>query len=206
MRLLYGTGNPAKLQYMQKAIKGLGIELYGLDYFGKAVPDVVEDGATPLENARLKAQAYYQVFQVPVFSCDTGLYFEQIPDGLQPGVHVRNVGGRYLRDDEMIAYYGSLARQYYPLKGQYRNAVCLILDEHTTIESMDEALGGTVFQLTEQPHHKIIPGFPIDSLALEIESGQYYYDLAEDTDEDESEQAAFREFFRKNIPLKACTE
>ena len=64
-----------------------------------------ETGNTPLENARQKAIAYYQVFKMPVFSCDSGLYFDEVPDEIQPGVHVRNVNGRCLSDDEMIAYY-----------------------------------------------------------------------------------------------------
>jgi len=208
MRLLYGTGNPAKLRYMQKAVTGLGIELYGLDCFSEAVPPVSENGSTPLENARIKARAYYEAFRIPVFSCDTGLYFEHVPDAVQPGVHVRNVGGRYLQDDEMIAYYSGLAKQYHPLRGRYRNAICLILDEHTVIECADEALAGVPFQVAWQPHSRIISGFPIDSLALEIQSGRYYYDLEEEDNqyENDSEQRAFCEFFSKMIPLRACAE
>ena len=73
--------------------------------------------------------AYYQVFKMPVFSCDSGLYFDEVPDEIQPGVHVRNVNGRCLSDDEMIAYYTGLAKQYGNLTAYYQNAICLVLDE-----------------------------------------------------------------------------
>ena len=76
MKLLYGTGNLAKLSAMRNRLEQLDIELIGLNDMraeGKIVPKVIEDGNTPLENARLKAMAYYEAFQIPVFSCDSGL-------------------------------------------------------------------------------------------------------------------------------------
>lgn len=107
MKLLYGTGNLAKLSAMRNRLEQLDIELIGLNDLraeGKIIPEVIEDGNTPLENARLKAMAYYEAFQIPVFSCDSGLYFDNVPDEVQPGVHVRNVNGKCLSDDEMIDY------------------------------------------------------------------------------------------------------
>lgn len=94
MKLLFGTGNQAKLNVMKIRLKPLGINLIGLEDLkkeGYTVPRVPETGNTPLENARQKAMAYYQVFKMPVFSCDSGLYFDEVPDEIQPGVHVRNV-------------------------------------------------------------------------------------------------------------------
>lgn len=73
MKLLYGTGNPTKLSPMRKRLQGMGIEVLGLRDLGGPIVQVEEDGQTPLENARQKALAYYQAFQIPVFSCDSGL-------------------------------------------------------------------------------------------------------------------------------------
>lgn len=103
MKLLFGTGNQAKLSTMKKRLSKLGIELIGLNDLkadGKEIPEVTENGNSPLENARLKAFAYYEAFHLPVFSCDTGLYFENAPDEIQPGVHVRNINGKCLSDEE----------------------------------------------------------------------------------------------------------
>ncbi len=98
MKLLYGTGNPAKLSVMQKKLLDLGIEVVGLKDIRCEIPVVPEDGKTPLENARQKATAYYQAFRIPVFSCDSGLYFDNVPDNIQPGIHVRTMNGKYLTD------------------------------------------------------------------------------------------------------------
>ena len=103
MKLLYGTGNPAKAAAMQNRIAGLDIELISLQDLraqGVEIPNVPETGNTPLENARQKAHAYYEAFRMPVFSCDSGLYFEDVPEAVQPGVHVRTVNGVYLTDGQ----------------------------------------------------------------------------------------------------------
>ena len=56
---------------MRNQLEQLDIELIGLNDLraeGKIIPKVIEDGNTPLENARLKAMAYYEAFQIPVFA------------------------------------------------------------------------------------------------------------------------------------------
>ena len=89
MKLLYGTGNQAKISAMRQRLKELDIELTGLEDMkeqGYEIPVAPENGSTPLENARQKALAYYKAFHMPVFSCDSGLYFDNVPDEIQPGV------------------------------------------------------------------------------------------------------------------------
>ena len=185
MTLLFGTGNPAKLNTMRESLKGLDIELLSLRDMGKS-PEVDESGSSPLENARIKALSYYRFYGVPVFSLDSGLYFENVPDEVQPGVHVRNVGGKHLSDDEMIAYYSALAREYGgKLTARYKNALCLVLSENEVYQSMDESLWGKAFYLTDTPHkspHR--EGFPLDRLSVDIESGEYYFDLPQSVETD----------------------
>ena len=148
MKLLYCTGNPAKLEAMRRRLSGLGLELIGLNNMECEIPDVKEDGNTPLENARKKAQAYYEAFRMPVFSCDSGLYFEGVPENIQPGVHVRTVNGKYLTDEELLEYFSSLAKKYVNLKARYHNAICLVLDEEHIYEAMDESLASESFLIT----------------------------------------------------------
>lgn len=179
MKLLYGTGNSAKLAAMKSRMDILGIEYIGLEDLGCEIPDVPEDGKTPLENARQKAHAYYQAFHMPVFSCDSGLYFDNVPDEIQPAVHVRTVHGKYLTDSEMLDYYSGLAREYGDLTARYKNAICLVMDENHIYEAMDSSMESEKFIITEKPHPNYIlkPGFPLDCLSIDIKSGQYYYDL-----------------------------
>ncbi len=175
MKILYGTTNPAKLDWMKKNLQGLDIEMVCLRDIAGAIPDVPENGSTPLENAIQKAQAYYKAFGMPVFSCDSGLFFENLPE-YSPGVHVRTVGGKYLTDDEMIAYYGGLAREHGEIIAQYRNAICFVPDEEHIYTDMSEDLHGDRFVITATPHPKRVEGFPLDSISKTI-NNVYYYDL-----------------------------
>ena len=119
VKILYGTTNQAKLQAMRHAVEALGISLIGLNEIRGGIPKVNECGKTMLENAEIKAKAYYEAFQMPVFSCDSGLYFDEVKEEEQPGLYVRRVNGRELSDDEMLEYYSSsmkyMAFRYWPV-------------------------------------------------------------------------------------------
>jgi XTP/dITP diphosphohydrolase len=199
MEILFGTSNPAKLAAMRKAVVPLGIKIAGLKDMNRPVPAIEENGADPLENAQIKATAFYRTFHMPVFSCDSGLYFEGIEDSLQPGTHVRRVNGKELTDEEMIDYYSKLALKYNGrLVGRYINAICLILDEEHIYCSMDESLGTEPFLLVGTPHEKRVPGFPLDALSVDLKTNKYYYDLPDRTVA-ESDVDGFVDFFIKSL-------
>ena len=179
MKILYGTTNKGKLQAMEVAVKSLDIELIGLNELDCELPYINENGRTPLENAEIKAKAYYKAFHMPVFSCDSGLYFDELIEEEQPGIHVRRINGKELTDDEMIQYYSSLAKQHGgKITGRYRNAIYFIIDENHHYSSMDMSIATEPFILVGEPHPKRVQGFPLDSLSIDIASGKYYYDLA----------------------------
>lgn len=178
MKILYGTTNKGKLQAMRSALEPFDIELVGLNDMEGELPQIEENGATPLENAKIKALAYYDRFQMPVFSCDSGLYFDELEEQEQPGIYVRRVHGKELTDDEMIEYYAALARAHGGrITGQYRNAIFFVMDREHCYSSMDESIGTERFTLVTKPHSKRIEGFPLDSLSIDISTGKYYYDL-----------------------------
>lgn len=198
MQLLYGTGNPAKLKDAQKWLKGLKFEILSLRDMKGEIPDVPEDGNTPLENARQKAFAYYKAFGIPVFSCDSGLYFDNVSKEDQPGVHVRTVKGKYLTDQEMQEHYIGMALKYGNLTARYRNAICLVLDENHSIELMDDSITSEPFLLASKPHPRALnKGYPLDSLSVHIESGKYYYDMDNSKVEQLAVGNGFRKFFER---------
>ena len=198
MKILYGTTNQAKLSTMKNATKSLGIDIIGLNDLHCELPRVNENGKTPLENAQIKAKAYYAAFGMPVFSCDSGLYFDELTEEEQPGIHVRRVNGRELTDEEMIHYYSSLAKQHGgKLTGRYRNAIYLILNDTTSYSGMDISLATEPFLLVSEPHPKRVEGFPLDSLSKDIVSGEYYYDLAEKEVSTSAMDEGFKRFFSK---------
>lgn len=206
MKLLYGTGNRAKLSAMRSRLKQLDIELIGLDDLraeGKTIPQVVEDGKAQLENARLKATAYYEAFHIPVFSCDSGLYFDNVSEAIQPGVHVRNVNGKCLTDDEMIDYYSGLVKIYGNLVARYRNAICFVQDDTHIYEAMEPSMESEKFILTDRPHSIVRKkGFPLDSISLDIKTNKYYYDLPTDRLEQVAVEDGFLDFFKRVLDLK----
>lgn len=202
MKLLYGTGNPAKLSAMKSRLEKLNgkyaIELIGLKDLDMEIPQVPEDGSTPLENAHQKAAAYYEAFHMPVFSCDSGLYFDNVSDEDQPGVHVRTVNGRYLTDDEMLRYYSGLAKKYGNLTAHYKNAICLVYSGKQLFEAMEPSMESERFQIATQPHSSIRKkGFPLDSLSVDIKTGRYYYDLPQQELDQVAVEDGFLQFFER---------
>ena len=96
---------------MREMLSGLELEIIGLKNVNYVFEPVEENGNNPLENARIKALAYYKVAKMPVFSCDSGLYIQGLKGEKQPGVHVRKSIGKELNDNEMIEYYTGLAKE-----------------------------------------------------------------------------------------------
>lgn len=181
--ILFGTSNPAKLDTMRDSLKGLDIELVGLREMEKSAPEVDENGNSPLENARIKALAYFRYYGIPTLSHDCGLYFDNpdFPDELQPGVNVRRVNGRTLSDDEMTEYYSGLAKKYGKLTARYKSALCLVMSKDIILESVDESLWGEAFCIVETPHSaRWLEGYPLDCLSVSATTGRYYCDAPEE--------------------------
>ena len=203
MKILYGTTNKGKLQAMINGLKGLNIELVSLNDMVGELPSINECGKTPLENAGIKARAYYEAFHMPVFSCYSGLYFDELSEEEQPGIHVRRVNGKELTDAEMTEYYAALARKHGGrITGRYRNAIYFILDEEHHYSSMDMSIATEPFILVDKPHPKRVEGFPLDPLSVDISTGKYYHDL-ETKDVSTSVDDGVRKFFEENLKNEA---
>jgi XTP/dITP diphosphohydrolase len=200
-KLLYGTTNPAKLKFMREMLQGLGLQIIGLKDIDIEIEAVDEIGNNPLENAKIKALAYYKSTNMAVFSCDTGLYIEGISNDKQPGVHVRRVDGKELSDEEMIKYYTELAKQHGgTVKAKYKNAIVLILDDNRIFEYDGEDISYSEFLLTSEVHPNRTKGFPLDSISLEIKTKQYFMDIeAEADNDDNSITKGFQGFFQRTI-------
>ena len=55
-----------------------------------------------LEKTRQKARVYYQAFHILVFSFVSGLYFENVLENIQQGIHVGTVDGKCLTDKKCL--------------------------------------------------------------------------------------------------------
>lgn len=209
MKLLYATKNPAKIEAMRRRVSDLGITVYGFDELNMELPKVPETGKSPLENAEQKAKAYFEILKVPLFSCDSGLYFDNVPDDIQPGVNVRTVNGKRLSDAQMQEYYSGLAKKYGDLTARYKNAICLVLDENHIYSAMEQSMESELFLMTSKPHPKSNPGFPLDSISVDIKTRKYYYDLQGDRLDEVAVEDGFLEFLKKytgNVEKEYCTD
>lgn len=185
--VIYGTENLAKIAYMKRALERIPLRITGAkaaaEERGLILPPIEENGRDQLENARWKAENYFRLFKSPVFSCDSGLYLwnfstgEPLPEREQPGIHVRGRGDHRLSDDELLIHYINLVKKYGLIRARYKNAICLIWSENIREGSMAEDLWGKEFLLTDVPHKKRVPGFPLDSISLDKETRQYFYDM-----------------------------
>ena len=198
MKLIYGTTNKAKIDFMKNHIEPLGIEMLSLSDVDAPKLDIVESGNTPLENARIKALTYYRALHQPVFSCDSALYIDGLDEARQPGAHVRSVGGCELGDDETTAYFSELAAELGgSMTAMYQHAICLVLDDRRIYEYMGEDIASERFLIVSKPHEKHNEGFPIDKLSVHIESGRYYYDMDASEKELAEGKDGFAAFFKR---------
>lgn len=177
MEMIYGTTNPAKLNLMKDYLSGTGIAIIGLYELSEPPGEPGEYGHTPLENARGKAEYYYRVLKRPVFSCDSGLVIDGLPEEEQPGVHVRRRNGKTLTDPEMTEYYAGIAARFGgKCRARYQNGICIIFSETERYEHDGEDISGESFWLVDQPRLQKEKGFPLDCISVDMETGLYFVD------------------------------
>ena len=202
MKLLYGTTNEGKLNGMRSILKPLGIELIGLDEIEGDLPYIPEDGKEPIDNAKQKSDMYYEAFKIPVFSLDSGLYFIDEPDLIQPGTYIRRYTGKEMNDDDLLAHYMEVASSNGgTIKAQYINGISLVIDENTRYEHQGVDISFKPFLLTSEPHEKRIKGFPLNTISKDIDSGEYFYDMEIESKDSKEQKEAFRTFFKKALGI-----
>ena len=131
MNLIYGTYNPSKLESMIKILDGLNLRITDLGTLDIEIKEAEETGKDPLSNATQKAMSYFEQIKQPIFSCDSGLYFEDVDEKDQPGVLIKRIHGKNLTYREMLSYYSDLAARYGgKLIAYYKNSICLVMDEN----------------------------------------------------------------------------
>ena len=155
----------------------------------EAPPQVPEDGSTPLENARQKALVYFEAYGRPVFSCDSGLYFDglALTDSRQPGLNIRTPGRMpRLNDEEMIVYYSELIRSLGGKVLAYYLDGIAVYHNHRISSYMEDADARKdgAFYMIGRPSPRRQSGWPLDSLSLNRSTLTYFVD-EEDEDEDE---------------------
>ena len=110
MKVLFATTNPAKVEKYKEALKEKDIEIITLKDLNLDL-HVEETGKNCIENALIKAKAYYEATRIVSIGMDNTLFIEELPEEKQPGTHVRRINGKELTDEEMIEYYTNLVKE-----------------------------------------------------------------------------------------------
>lgn len=175
-QILLGTTNPSKVKRFEWLLNGYDVSFLTLYDIG--VYDVPEEsGATPEENAAIKARFYSQ-YCPDVICNDSGLYFDSLPldDARQPGLHIRTPQGVHLDDSDMITYYSALVQSLggevlaYYIDGM---AVACRGEVFAFCDDIEVCRRGA-FRMVSQPHPKRHKGWPLDSLSQNIATGKYF--------------------------------
>lgn len=176
MKVLFATGNPAKVKRYKESLEKNGIELITIKDIGINL-DIDENGKNAIENAYIKAKAYYDATGIPTIGMDNNLFIDGIEESLQPGTHVRRVGGRQLSDEEMITYYTRLVKEHgEKLQAKWVYGMVVITDK-----SCDELTWSKdKFYFVSTPCSKRNPGYPLDSISIIPEFNKYLVELSDE--------------------------
>lgn len=195
--LFYATNNKSKLHNMRYRLRDYPIKVVCPDDMGMHM-EVEENGKTAVENALLKARAYYDVVCYPVVAGDSGVYIDGLADEEQPGLYARRYNGTVLSDDEMIERYIDIAKKIgHPTYLRYITGIAMINEsEEHTMELCDTPLTLTATPNSNRKHR----GNPLDVVTL-TEDGRYFNELS-DTERialDKAGEQSFTDFVVKHL-------
>ncbi len=99
-RIFFATKNKYKIKNMKDRLKEYEIVT---PYDLNIDINIEENGTNVIENALIKAKAYFNVVNMPTIATDSALYVDKFVK--QPGLYVRRINGNVMTDDELEAYY-----------------------------------------------------------------------------------------------------
>ena len=176
MKVLFATTNPAKVKKYREELKKRGIELLTINDLEINL-NVEETGKNALENAYIKAKAYYDETHITTIGMDNNLFIEELSEEEQPGTHVRRINGKTLTDDEMIEYYTNLVRTH---GGKLTAKWVYGMVIYNGKEKKEYTWCKDHFYFIDKPCKKRNPGYPLDSISIIPELNKYFLDLTEE--------------------------
>ena len=100
--IFFATMNKDKIMKMKNRLKNLDIKIV-TPYDQNIKIEIQENGKNVIENATLKAKAYFDKIQMPTIATDSALYVEKFD--IQPGLFVKRINGVTLEEDKLEEYY-----------------------------------------------------------------------------------------------------
>ncbi len=183
MKVLFATTNPAKIKRYAEKLKEKNIEVLTIKDIGiNLKPE--ETGKNAIENAYIKAKAYYDATKITTIGMDNNLFIEELPEGKQPGTYVRRINGKELDDEEMIEYYSNLVKEN---GGKLTARWVYGMVIYNGKETKEYTWSKGDFYFIDKPSEKRNPGYPLDSISIMPECNKYFVDLTEE-DKDKNKE------------------
>ena len=183
MKVLFATTNPAKVKRYSEKLKEKDIEVLTIKDIGiNLKPE--ETGKNAIENAYIKAKAYYDATKITTIGMDNNLFIEELPEGKQPGTYVRRINGKELNDEEMIEYYSNLVKEN---GGKLTARWVYGMVIYNGKETKEYTWSKGDFYFIDKPSEKRNPGYPLDSISIMPECNKYFVDLTEE-DKDKNKE------------------
>jgi len=184
VKVLFATGNPAKVNKYAKELEKRNIELITIKDLDVNI-EVEENGKNAIENAYIKAKAYYDATNIITIGMDNNLFIEELPDEKQIGTHVRRINGKELNDEEMIEYYTNLVKEY---GGKLTAKWVYGMVVYNGKEAKEYSWSKSNFYFVDKPSEKRNPGYPLDSIAIVPKYNKYLVELTQDEKADNNKQ------------------
>ena len=196
MKILFATTNPAKIERYSSKLEEKGIEVLTLKDIDVKLK-IDENGKNAIENAYIKAKAYYEETKITTIAVDDNLYIEELPEEKQPGTNVRRVDGKELTDEEMIEYYTNLVKQY---GGKLTAKWVYGMVIYNGKEVKQFSWSKDNFYFVDTPSEKRTPGYPLNSISVMPENNKYFIDLTpEEKSKNKKNDNGVIEFIVKNL-------
>lgn len=199
IKVLIGTRNETRSEYVKEILKELPIEIVNLSNM-KIYTEVEEDGNSPIENSIKKALTYYKESIIPTLSIDTGLYIDKFPKNKQPGVYVKRIkdNKQDATDIEMLDYYISELKKYGgESKGCWKIALTLVISEDNIFTSTFDR--NTKF--TYKRCREFNNGEPLNSIQIDDVTNKYLAQLSSKEKKQSQVKLAnhIYDFIKKNL-------
>ena len=176
MKVLFATTNPAKIKRYAEELKKRNIEVVTIKDLGINL-HVDENGKNAVENAYIKAKAYYEASKITTIAMDNNLFIEDLPAEKQPGTHVRRIDGKELNDDDMIEYYTNLVKEH---GGKLTAKWVYGMVIYNGKEAKEYTWSKSHFYFVDKPCEKRNPGYPLDSIAIVPKYNKYLVELTDE--------------------------
>ena len=195
IEVFFATKNKDKIIKMRNRLKGLDIKVI-TPYDNNVNIEIEENGSNVIENATLKARAYFDKIKIPTIATDSSLYVEKFD--IQPGLFIKRINGVTLNDDELEEHYinelnkvGGTSRAFY--------VTGLVLVRDGKVNSIQIKEDEFIFTSNVCKNNRNYD--PLSRLEYDEKIGKYFCEL----DEIEMDKRGYnfdkeaREFIKNNI-------